>query len=310
VSVDLTIAICTWNRAALLRGALRSLTRLTIPEGVRWDVLVVDNASPDDTPRAIEELRATLPLRSVVEPNVGLSHARNRVLAEVRSDWILWTDDDVEVKPDWLAAAVEAIRANPDAAVIGGPIEPLFPEAPDPVVLEAFPELRKGFCGLDYGGGMRALRPGEDVTGANMLVRRKWLDGMSFDPRLGVAGATYRVGEEVDVQRRIRERGGAVVWAPAMRVKHHVDPKRMRVAYLLDWQVGVGETLVRMEGAPPGRRLFGVPLWLVRGCVDSLLTAGLDWTRRRRAGYLAALRRYHRYRGMIRGARQLAQARG
>jgi glycosyltransferase involved in cell wall biosynthesis len=78
----ITIAICTWNRCDLLRRTLQRLTEIAVPDSVAWDVLVVNNNSSDRTEEAIDAFRGALPLRSVFEPQPGLSHARNRALSE------------------------------------------------------------------------------------------------------------------------------------------------------------------------------------------------------------------------------------
>ena len=58
------------------------------------------------------------------ESRPGLSHARNRAIAEATGDYILWTDDDVTVCRDWLVAYADAFRKWPDAVGFGGPSGP------------------------------------------------------------------------------------------------------------------------------------------------------------------------------------------
>src|SRR5437879_759573 len=120
--LTLTIAICTWNRAALLTQTLKRLQELITPEGVEWTVLVVNNASTDDTATLLESFAPPYSFRSVFESTPGLSAARNRALAENRSDFILFTDDDVLVDQNWLIQFIAAHRRHPDGAAFGGPI--------------------------------------------------------------------------------------------------------------------------------------------------------------------------------------------
>src|SRR6266850_5965612 len=121
-----TVGICTWNRAALLREALGSLTRLAVPPRLEWEVLVVDNGSTDDTPSVVAELGVAIPIRCVFERAPGLSNARNRCVREARGAYILWTDDDVIVDPGWLRAYVRAFQEHPASAVFGGPVRARF----------------------------------------------------------------------------------------------------------------------------------------------------------------------------------------
>src|SRR5690606_2409380 len=104
----LTVAICTWNRSFLLARTLEQLGALIVPPGLRWELLVVDNASSDDTSQVLQGYLGRLPLRVVREERPGLSNARNAAIRAARGEYIIWTDDDVLVAPGWLAAYSDA----------------------------------------------------------------------------------------------------------------------------------------------------------------------------------------------------------
>lgn len=97
-----TAAICTWNRAPLLDRALTEMTRLSIPAGIEWELVIVDNNCSDETPEVIARHAEQLPLERLSEPVQGLSHARNRAIRAARGDIVLWTDDDALVDLGWL----------------------------------------------------------------------------------------------------------------------------------------------------------------------------------------------------------------
>ena len=65
VSID--VVICTYNNAALLDATLDRIARQRVPEGVDWQVLVVNNNCTDETPLVLEKHSRRLPLRVVVE---------------------------------------------------------------------------------------------------------------------------------------------------------------------------------------------------------------------------------------------------
>src|SRR6266511_1998288 len=131
-----SVAICTWNRARLLDLTLAELRRLRVPEGVEWELLVVNNNSPDDTAAVVARHAPHLPLRALTELRQGLSHARNAAVTAARGDLVLFTDDDVLVDPEWLAGYVAAARRWPDAAYFGGLIAPFYERRP-PAWVEA-----------------------------------------------------------------------------------------------------------------------------------------------------------------------------
>src|SRR5688500_3500637 len=97
--MQVTVIICTRNRADQLRRTLESAAAVDTPEHVSWELLVVDNGSTDHTPEVVESFSGRLPIRRVSEPEAGLSNARNRGVAEAKGDYICWTDDDVLIDP-------------------------------------------------------------------------------------------------------------------------------------------------------------------------------------------------------------------
>src|SRR5580692_9336325 len=73
----LSVAICTWNRAKLLDQTLTKMGELRIPDGVTWELLVVNNNCTDDTSRVVASAANALPVKEVFEKKLGQSHARN-----------------------------------------------------------------------------------------------------------------------------------------------------------------------------------------------------------------------------------------
>ncbi len=196
---------------------------------------------------------------------------------------ILWTDDDVLVDEQWLSAAAGAAERHPDALGFGGPIEPWFPVSPDSDYLTAFPSLRSGFCGLDHELPEGPLPAARVINGANMAFRRQVHLDFPFDTSLGMkpkqlgrgqSSIALGVGgwEEYDLITKLRARGGQIVWAPTMRVKHYVDPKRMSLPYILAYLKKYGAGSVCLEGIPLGRRVLGIPRWSIRKWLEMTTT--------------------------------------
>src|SRR5262245_7107364 len=114
-----TVAICTWNRATSLERTLEQMQRLVIPDAVKWELLVVNNACTDNTNAVIDRFTGRLPIRQLLEPRMGQSRARNTAIRESTGELIVWTDDDVLVDPDWLAAIVRSARSSGADFVFG-----------------------------------------------------------------------------------------------------------------------------------------------------------------------------------------------
>lgn len=298
-----TVAVCTWNRCELLARTLEQLTRLAVPPGVVWDLLIVNNGCTDRTSEVVRSFATKLPVREVIERTPGLSHARNRVLKEAAGEYLMWTDDDVLVDERWLEAFAATAARYPDGAAFGGPIEPLFAVAPDPVLLASFPLLGRGFCGVDHGPTEGPLSANAYVWGANMAFRRAAIAGLTFDPALGLSHGSLRAGEDKDFINRVRERGGHVIWSPAMRVRHCIEPSRMTTRYLSGFYAGHGRTWIRESGVPVGRLVFGAPRWLWRKRLTSCARYAAFCVASERTRSLAELRHLAYWSGAIRECR-------
>ena len=118
-NVHLSVIVCTYNRRDLLAGCLESLGRQTLSPD-RFEVVVVDNNSRDDTAAVVEYCRATLPnLRYVFEPEQGLSHAIGKSPRQMGTH-LAYVDDDARVPPTYLSCVLDTLeRHQPD--ILGGP---------------------------------------------------------------------------------------------------------------------------------------------------------------------------------------------
>ena len=246
---------------------LDRLARVAKPPRGSWDVLVVNNACTDNTRAVVASFGDRLPLRETYEPQPGISHARNRALAETKGSHISFIDDDVFVGDRWLTAHVDLVQRYPEATVFAGPVQAYFPVAPDPDLVEAFPFLRNGFCQLDHEQSEGPLPDDLLPVGANMTFRRTALDGLRFDARLGHTPDNFGGHEDVEFLRQVLARGDLSIWSPRLQVQHYVDTARLNASYLVRLERDRACTRIRSSLRSPGPRLFGIPLPVLAGYV-------------------------------------------
>ena len=255
-AVDITVIICTRNRASQLTDCLASAANLKAPEGLLWELLLVDNGSSDNTAEVVASFKGRLPIRLVREEAAGLSHARNRGVAEAAGTYICWTDDDVRLDPDWLAAYAAAFARHPEAAVFGGEIIPVL-QAPTPTwfgrLADQWP-LTTLLAKRDYGDKPIPLSFDRGVIpwGANFAVRTAEQRRVPYEPALGVSPFQRRVGEEAEVIFRILKAGGVGWWTPRAKVRHIIPVKRQTLRYVYEYYLSCGETAAYMERVWPG----------------------------------------------------------
>jgi glycosyltransferase involved in cell wall biosynthesis len=268
-----TVAICTWNRSALLRKTLEEFTKLEAPYGFDWELIVVDNNSTDGTPGVLADFVGRLPLRALSEPRAGKSNAANLVVREARGEYIIWTDDDVLVSPDWIRQYVAAFEQYPDAEVFGGRIDPWFEGTPPRWLDEGFAAVAGVYAAMDL--RMQAGIAPESFypLGANMAIKRSTHLRHSFDPRIGPQPGSSIRGEEWMLVKAMRRGGAQVVWVPEATVRHFIPHARQTEAYLRDWFHGNGELLAKLDGSQGAGMLFGRPMWLWREWVEHSVRA-------------------------------------
>jgi len=228
-----SVAICTHNRGAIVARAVEAaLSEARTADG---DVLVVDNASTDDTAAVLAGLTGDAGgrLRVVRETRLGLSSARNRALAEIGSPVVAFLDDDAVPRPGWLAALVAA-HADQRVVCAGGPIRLHFP-TPPPSWLIA--ELHSTLTAYDLGSTPRRLHdcPGWDYPyGANVAFRTDTARAAGgFSPRFGHRGRRQLQHEETDLCMRLDRAGGEIRYVPEAVVDHWVLAERLTPGFFL-----------------------------------------------------------------------------
>ena len=265
--MDLSVIVCTYDRAASLELTLQALGAQLIPPDLTWELVVVDNNSGDATRDVVRAFAAAaaMPVRYLFEGRQGLSHARNAGITGSRGPFVAFTDDDVRPDPDWVAGAAAVMRES-GADILGGRILPQWERTPPPW-LAARPWLRGPFTIMDHPRPCVVFeaRGIPNVWGANMVFRREVFARVGrFDPDLGLSGKKLYRGEEIELVRRALAAGCRVVYDPRLVVWHRIPAARMRRRFIsrLYFEQAEGEGL--SQAPPPGRRLLGAPRHLYR----------------------------------------------
>jgi glycosyltransferase involved in cell wall biosynthesis len=222
-----TVAIPTYNRSALLRQTLEGIARQEFPAD-RFETLVIDNNSRDDTARVVAGLAASWPaLRCCLETKQGLDHARNRAIAEANGDIILFADDDILVEPDWIAQMIAPFIAHPGAKIgaVGGEVIPVFPDG--------LPEWVSGWHSpLGFRKDAGPLPERQCPMGAN-LAFPSWVfrELGPFHDALDRTAGSYFSGGDSEMIRRIRAAGMEIWFVPGAAVRHQMPASRTTFRY-------------------------------------------------------------------------------
>jgi glycosyltransferase involved in cell wall biosynthesis len=246
--------VCTRNRASDLTDVLAGLQSQRVHPELRWEIIVVDNGSTDDTTTVVKDYaqRAPVEVRCIREREPGLSGARNRGWRESEADVVAFLDDDCVPDPVWLQSLVDAYDA-PEVASVGGRLFPLI----DPDEREKIDAAWLSVYTFDAGDSPRDI---EILTGANMSFRRRVLERTGgFDEQLGRIGQCLLAGDENDLCRAIRREGAGwrILYQPEAVARHKLRPANLSDALLIkrDYCGGITNAILdRKERA--GRRFI------------------------------------------------------
>lgn len=272
--MDLTVLICTWNRAQSLHLALDSIARCVVPAPIQWEVLIVDNNSTDATKQVCESFIAQNPnrFRYLFEPKQGKTNALNSGIQAARGEIIALTDDDLTVDPNWLGALYAAFQQF-DCAAVGGKIVPVW-NSPKPSWLAFDGPFRHpaygGIVNFDKGDAPCELHC--SVVGANMAVRKTIFAKYGpYCPDLNRVKDLLG-GEDTEYCRRLLSGGERLMYAPNAVVYHPVEPHRATWKYLQSMAFHYGRWMVRMDGIPESaERIWRIPKYLFPKATNSLL---------------------------------------
>jgi glucosyl-dolichyl phosphate glucuronosyltransferase len=264
---DVSIVVCTYNRASSLRLTLTALAAQSTSCDIAWELVIVDNNSKDSTHSVVQAFIATsrIPARYVFVEAQGLSRARNAGIAESRADVVAFTDDDVDPATDWVYRIATAMH-DADTDIIGGRIVPRWSRMPPPW-LQHRPALHGALAIMDHSRPAEVVdaRHVPGVWGANMAFRRRVFNRVGvFDTRRGLVGTTLHRGEEIDLVGRALSAGCRAVYDPSVVVSHRIDSERMGLHYLsrLYFQRAEGEALAGVSAVPYRLAARAIAIWL------------------------------------------------
>ena len=237
----ISVVICTHNRDRYLGTALDSVLQQAFED---YEIVVVDNASTDQTRQVVEARLPHERLRYVYEPKLGLNVARNRGAAETTGQIIAYFDDDAIAPPTWLQAIYEAFQRDEKVGIAGGKVTLIWPEGyTQPRWLSA--SLAGNLGAYDLGEAVvKITNPGDTPRGLNYAMRRTVLDAVGgFQLNLDRVGKNLLSHGELYMTEVVLKAGWQVMYLPAAEVGHQVATERLSQSWYFrrGWWQGISE---------------------------------------------------------------------
>ncbi len=246
-----SIIIPTRNRSKQLNNTL--LCILQLDYNIKsFEILVVDNNSPDSTKQVINSFAKKHPKLSVTylfEKKLGPSYARNKAIKNSRYPHLLFLDDDVIFKKDLLKNYKAAFKKNKRAAVIGGKNIPI---SRDSKKLKRYMTLFKKNTwifsdtrniGLKKGG----VRHPNTLITANMCMNTAITGKIYFDEDLGRVYDNQLVfAEDTELCIRLLNKGLSIYYDPEITTKHIINKEKLHLGYIFGrfYRAGIDQKIL------------------------------------------------------------------
>lgn len=265
----LDVVVPTYNRSHLLRLAVLSLLRATVPAGLDITITVVDNNSRDDTRATVQALSTEAaatpgkpPVRYLLETRQSSSFARNAGIEHSHADLIGFIDDDEQVDPHWFEIIAREF-ADPATDFIGGPYFagsdltlPTWLPPDYPAVIGVMKPRPRGVFGTTFSG---------NLNGGNSVFRHAVFSRVGlYSPHLGRSGKGLLSEEDAELYSRIRAANIRGLYVPELIIFHHIPPERLTHRYHRRWCLwrGVSQGVLSRDAThakEPVPYLFGIP---------------------------------------------------
>lgn len=231
----ISVIICCYNSASRLPATLRHIACQEVSCDIRWEIIVVDNASADQTAAvaATEWKKYDLPgvaFRIVYEEKNGLSNAREKGIETSVFRYVIFCDDDNWLSESYLQTAYTTISADPSVAALGG-----RSTAVAGIPLPDWFEVSKN----NYAVGDQAEHSGDiswrkHLWGSGIVIRKALYEqAFAGFPSIltGRNGQTLSSGEDSEMCMRFLLMGYRLYYLDTLAFKHFIAAERLLPGY-------------------------------------------------------------------------------
>ena len=241
-----SIVVCCYNSSKILPATLKYLFRQNVPNNIPWEIIIVDNASTDNTSETAQKIydkhNCLAPLRIVKEPKAGLSNARQKGFDTARYEYIILCDDDNFLKDDFVKTVYGIMSSNRKIGILGGQGKAEF-EISKP---DWFNNWKNS-----YAVGKQSMMDG-DITasrgyvwGASMVVRKeawKKLTSRGFRTLLkDRTGKDLSSGGDTEICYALKNDGWLIWYDQRLKFKHFISAERLNWNYIKKLFRGFGK---------------------------------------------------------------------
>lgn len=246
-----SVIICCYNSAKRLPETLRHLALQEVPTNIPWEIIVINNASSDNTVEVAEyewaKYNLAIPFRIIEQPKAGLSNARDKGFEVAAYEYCLFCDDDNWLQNDYVRITFETMESDPMIGAVGGQGEPVF-EGVSPVWFEEY----KGLYAVDSQGNVGDITRGKGhLYGAGMAVRKfgyeRILEGYFANVLSDRIGSSLSSGGDTEICFALVLAGYKIYFNPQLHFKHFITKNRLNKAYLVKLKLAISGSWILLQ---------------------------------------------------------------
>lgn len=293
---SISIVFATFNGSPTIEKTLQSLEKLNCPQNVTLNIVIVDNASTDNTFSILKNYSDKLPLTILQESKKGKNSALNKALTNINElgELIIFSDDDVVFSENVLERYVELATKETEFSLFGGKITPYWLEQPPKAILEGIPQTVAFALTDEKDGYQQGAIDAIKIHGPNMAVRKElFLQGMRFDESIGPSGNNYVMGSETDFLSRAEKKGYKAFFDSTIVVQHIIRPYQYTNAWLKNRAYKAGRSLlyvqIRNNENVDLSTTLGYPLWALKKLITQKSKQYFHFLVEKKAGFYRQL---------------------
>lgn len=233
-----SVIVCCYNSALRISETLKCLSKQIVEDITPWEIILVDNASSDNTQEVVKNLWITLNvkvnLKIIYESKPGLSYARERGINEARFNIIIFCDDDNLLCASYVQTSYRIMTENSNIGIAGGWCEAVLENPLDKWMIPFLPALAIGRPAPETA---YLAKKGKFVNGAGMIIRHHYyqqIKAKGFNSLLEDRKQnTLSSGGDTELCWAMMYAGHEIYFDESLFFKHVIPASRLKKEYLL-----------------------------------------------------------------------------
>ncbi|NCD67814.1 glycosyltransferase [Mucilaginibacter agri] len=274
----ISVIICCYNSASRLPQTIAHLAKQSINSDIKWEIIIVDNASTDDSAgvaaKEWKKYDTCIPFTIHTENRPGLNFARQKGISVSKYSYLLFCDDDNWLNEDYLARGYNILAADAKIGALGGIGIPVF-EGTKPEWFDKFQ--------LYYAVGRQSELQGDVsrskswIYGAGMMINREAIKNLDKHRFLTTdrKGKSLSSGGDMELCFFILTQDFSIWYDEELIFKHFIEIGRLEMNYLKRMMMAGAKAAYLLDGLRFIAQGAVKPVrikrnWIVRFVIDNI----------------------------------------